>query len=453
MSLDHTVGPRRLRAAAVLIAAGLVVAACSPGSGTPSAPASGTAAPPSGTTAPATAPATSATIGVTVPDAFTAVTVRPLSESTFPFLGSDGKYHVVYDLELTNAAPIPATVDRLDVVDAANPGTVLASYSGTALVQPDCPYGDCNRLRRLPSSPATDTAFGAQESRALLVDFTVDSPQSAPKAVVHHLYGTGAVNPGSRAPVAFDYLAAPFDIGAGTPRVIGPPVKGERWVALNGCCLPGFPHRTSLATFNGKLVNGQRFAIDWKQTNANGEFYTGDRTRNESYVDYGVPIYAVADGTITSLLDGLDPNPPGILPAADPVLGSKITVQTVDGNHIVQDIGGGAYAFYAHLEKGSLLVAPGAKVTKGQVIAKLGNTGNANASHMHFHVMNGPSVLGSDGLPYVIDRFSYAGQVAPQALIDADDYLTGQFLQGRLATPEPRTDQLPSALAIVDFPA
>ena len=99
MSLDHTVGPRRLRAAAVLIAAGLVVAACSPGSGTPSAPASGTAAPPSGTTAPATAPATSATIGVTVPDAFTAVTVRPLSESTFPFLGSDGKYHVVYDLD------------------------------------------------------------------------------------------------------------------------------------------------------------------------------------------------------------------------------------------------------------------------------------------------------------------------------------------------------------------
>jgi hypothetical protein len=44
-------------------------------------------------------------------------------------------------------------------------------------------------------------------------------------------------------------------------------------------------------------------------------------------------------------------------------------------------------------------------------------------------------------------------KVAPQALIDTDDYLSGQFLQGRLATPEPRTDQLPAALAIVDFPA
>jgi hypothetical protein len=62
-------------------------------------------------------------------------------------------------------------------------------------------------------------------------------------------------------------------------------------------------------------------------------------------------------------------------------------------------------------------------------------------------------VLGSDGLPYVIDRFSYDGQVAPQTIIDADDYLTGQFLQGRLPNPEPRTEQLPSALAIVNFPA
>jgi murein DD-endopeptidase MepM/ murein hydrolase activator NlpD len=119
----------------------------------------------------------------------------------------------------------------------------------------------------------------------------------------------------------------------------------------------------------------------------------------------------------------------------------------------VQDIGGGAFAFYAHLQRGSLLVRPGDRVAKGQVIAKLGNTGNANASHMHFHLMDGPSVLGSDGLPYVIDRFSYDGQVAPQALFDADDFLSGQFLQGRLPTPEPRTDQLPAALAIVNFPA
>lgn len=439
----------RLTAAAVL-ATGIILVGCSPapGTATVATPQPSTAAPP---TATATATAAGAT-GISVPDAFTAITVRALSAATLPFLTSDGKYHIVYDLELTNASRVPATIERVDVVDAATPATVLASYSGTALVAPDCPYGDCNRLRRLPSAPATDAGIPAQESRALLVDFTLDSLDKAPKAVLHRLHGTGATNPGSTAPAPVDYLAAPLDVAAGTPRVIGPPVKGDRWVALNGCCLPGFPHRTSLNTLNGKLVNSQRFAIDWKQANENGEFYTGDRTKNESYVDYGAPIYAVADGTISTTLDALDPNPPGVLPAADPVLGPKITVETVDGNHIVQDIGGGAFAFYAHLLKGSLLVHPGDRVTKGQVIAKLGNTGNANASHMHFHLMDGPSVLGSDGLPYVIDRFSYDGQVAPQTLLDADDFLSGQFLQGKLPTPEPRTDQLPAALAIVNFP-
>ena len=47
--------------------------------------------------------------------------------------------------------------------------------------------------------------------------------------------------------------------------------------------------------------------------------------------------------------------------------------------------------------------------------------------------MDGPSLLGADGLPYVFDSFIYDGQVDPQQIIDADDYLSGQFLQGKLA--------------------
>jgi hypothetical protein len=390
---------------------------------------------------------------VTVPDAYTSVVIRSLSAPTFPFLGSDGKFHIAYDLELTNASGVPATIEKLDVVDAAAPMNVITSVSGKQLVDPDCTVGDCNRLRLLPSRPAPDNIIPPQESRALFIDWSFDSLDQAPGSVLHHLYAMGAANPGTQTPVAVDYLAAPLDVSAGTPRVIGPPVKGDNWVALNGCCLPGFPHRTSLATFNGMLINGQRFAIDWKRMDDNGRFVEGDPTKNENYVDYGDDIIAVADGTITTTVNKMDANKPGVLPANDPVLGPQITVETVDGNNIVENIGGGVYAFYAHLQKDSLLVKPGDKVKKGQVIAKLGNTGNANASHMHFHLMNGPSVLGSDGVPYVIDTFSYDGQVDVDALLTADDFLSGVFNQGQLHAPQPRHEELPMSLAIVDFPS
>ena len=97
-----------------------------------------------------------------------------------------------------------------------------------------------------------------------------------------------------------------------------------------------------------RLNNSQRFAIDWMRTNDQGDFYVGDRTRNESFLDYATPVYAVADGTVTSTEDDMDANLPGILPASDPLLAAKLTVENIDGNHIIMDIGDGVYAMYAH---------------------------------------------------------------------------------------------------------
>ncbi|MEP6623406.1 MAG: hypothetical protein ABJC79_03110 [Acidimicrobiia bacterium] len=40
--------------------------------------------------------------GVKVPDAFTSLVVAPISDPTVPYRGTDGKFHVVYDLQITN---------------------------------------------------------------------------------------------------------------------------------------------------------------------------------------------------------------------------------------------------------------------------------------------------------------------------------------------------------------
>jgi murein DD-endopeptidase MepM/ murein hydrolase activator NlpD len=149
---------------------------------------------------------------------------------------------------------------------------------------------------------------------------------------------------------------------------------------------------------------------------------------------------------VKSALGSLPDQAPGSLP--DP---SAITLDTVDGNHVVLDIGGGNFAFYAHMQPGSVRVKVGDRMRRGQVLGLLGNTGNSSAPHLHFHIMNGPSVLGSDGLPYVEDGFALAGTVS-RAQFDAATSLEGVWNQGLFPRPDPRRAQYPLDLDIVDFP-
>ena len=69
----------------------------------------------------------------------------------------------------------------------------------------------------------------------------------------------------------------------------------------------------------------------------------------------------------------------------------KATYHYSYGNYIMIDHGGGYVTLYAHNSK--LLVAVGDKVTKGQVIAKVGSTGDSTGNHCHFTVyLNGEIV-------------------------------------------------------------
>jgi len=69
---------------------------------------------------------------VNSPDQFTPLLVSPLNSNTRPFLGTDGRLHIVYELALTNANATPATLKKIEVLGtSAQP---LASYDGNALL-------------------------------------------------------------------------------------------------------------------------------------------------------------------------------------------------------------------------------------------------------------------------------------------------------------------------------
>jgi murein DD-endopeptidase MepM/ murein hydrolase activator NlpD len=79
------------------------------------------------------------------------------------------------------------------------------------------------------------------------------------------------------------------------------------------------------------------------------------------------------------------------------------------GNHVVLDLGDGVYAAFAHLRHGSVRVRRGDRVAPGQQLADCGNSGNSTEPHLHFQLMDHPSVLLAAGLPMRFDRFQTAG--------------------------------------------
>ena len=175
--------------------------------------------------------------------------------------------------------------------------------------------------------------------------------------------------------------------------VIGPPLRGEGWVAVNGPD-PQTGHRRAIVPVEGIAAIAQRFAIDYVKMDSTGRRFTGDSLKNESYYAEGQDAIAVADGVVASVKDGIPENVPGVMSRAVP-----ITLETVGGNFVILDIGQGRYAFYAHLKPGSLRVRPGDRVRKGQVVGLVGNSGNSTEPHLHFHLMDGTSPLGSEGHP------------------------------------------------------
>jgi hypothetical protein len=344
---------------------------------------------------------------------------------------SDGTWRVAYELELTNAADAPMTIESVEVRAAGRGDAPVASLSGDAL----------GAHLTLPGGKQSAT-LGPAQAGVLFVNLSFDRRDAIPTALVHRLVATTPEKQGPL-PARTDEEVAPTHVVATSPVVLGPPLRGERWVAAASCCESY--HRRASLPINGRRWLAQRFAIDWIQLDAQQRLATGDPARLESYPQYGAEALAVADARVAHVTDGLPEQPPGSFPSA-------VTIATADGNSVILDLGGGRFALYAHLQPGSIRVREGQRVKRGQVLGLVGSSGNSDAPHLHFHVMDGPSALASNGLPYVIDRIDVVGRA-----VSADDLETelkaAQQPVEVIADPAPgrHTGQLLADLAVVNF--
>jgi len=335
-----------------------------------------------------------------------------------------GHMHLDYELHLTNMGATALTLTRIEVLTRDK---VLAAYEGETL----------NGILSRPGTPglADKRTVAAGLSAVAFIDLALEN---APQSAITHRLVFAPVTPANSTEQT-EVTGGVVHVDARAPIILGAPLRGQGWLASHALS-PTSSHRRTLLTLNGHATIAQRYAIDWTKIGDDGQIFRGDPAKNSNWTPYGSDVMAVASGKVVEIVDGLPEN--------DPTSDDKaitITVDNAAGNHLILDLGGGRYALYAHLKPGSFRVHEGDRVHEGQVIAALGNTGKSDAPHLHFQVMDAPSPLAAEGLPFVFRHFTRIGHVdSLKAFVDGTGWRAD-------TAPQPRTAELPLENDVVGF--
>ena len=130
-----------------------------------------------------------------------------------------------------------------------------------------------------------------------------------------------------------------------------------------------------------------RFALDFHRIE-NGKSYSRDGTQLKDFFCYGLPVLSPAFGTVVRCKDDLPDNAPG-----------TVDLRNNWGNYVILQAESGIFVLVAHLQKNSVRVTRGERVTPETVLANCGSSGRSPQPHLHLQVQRHAS-LGSSTLPF-----------------------------------------------------
>lgn len=161
--------------------------------------------------------------------------------------------------------------------------------------------------------------------------------------------------------------------------------KGVEWLVYNGGVTKQSSHSWDVIT--------QRFAYDFVIADEKHNRHKNKGTKLEDYFCFNQNIVAVADGEVVKAVNNKR-NAPfvgyGIL--------DFLTTSFI-GNYVIIKHTENEFSFYAHLNKGTVTVKLGNKVTQGQIIGKCGHSGYSSEPHLHFHLQDRADFYTAKGLP------------------------------------------------------
>lgn len=249
--------------------------------------------------------------------------------------------------------------------------------------------------------------FKPKKTKIIYMFIPFNTLSEIPSEITNHFIFTGLFeNNETDFPLSIPALT----VDKTQPVIIGPPLKGTHWLAASGLSNDS-SHRLAALYFDGRPYYPELYGIDFLKVGENGRTFDGDIHQNKSFYCYNQEVLAVADGKIVAIQDGIAENNP------HSKLAVQMTEETLPGNYIIIELGNKQFAAYGHLIPGSLRVKVGDQVKRGDVIAKLGNSGNSMEPHLHFQMTQKGVFLNTNPIPYGFDKFT----IIPTKLDNAED--------------------------------
>ncbi|HET6555350.1 MAG TPA: M23 family metallopeptidase [Dyella sp.] len=348
-----------------------------------------------------------------------------------PFVGSDGLRHLAYELHVSNFYGDTGSLELRDL-------SVFGDDATTPVLAMDA-KDLAKVLRPVPEEHQTPS-IAAGKRAVIFVWITLPPGAAVPHTLRHRIeFETekrgGTVLDGAMVRVGNEFITT-----------IGPPLRGGLWLAHEGPGAAQSHHWGSLVAVNGQLTIPQRYALDLVGIDAAGHAMRSSvkdihKSTHADWIGYGADVLAVADGVVIGMRDGEAEHAP-LAPQPEP---ASLTANGLFGNYVVLQIAPGVFASYAHLQRGSVMVKTGDHVHRGQVLAHLGQSGNSAAPHLHFQLSNASTFEGSEGIPYVFDRFDFLGP-------ESEGQLFGQGQPWQHADAQPRRAEMPLNDVVIQFP-
>jgi len=176
----------------------------------------------------------------------------------------------------------------------------------------------------------------------------------------------------------------------------------------------------------------EEFALDIAKVGESGLSHKGDGTRFDDYYAYGADVLAAADGRVASVANDQQEDPSAMqrpnetqeayFARLQKEQGERLAkgLTAITGNYVMIDHGKNEYSLYAHLQPGSVGIRVGDQVKAGEVIGKLGSSGNSTEPHLHFHVCDKSDPLMCAGIPVNFSNITIQWADLPRPIQSGD---------------------------------